>query len=183
MKRRLRKFCLKILMIIAFIFFLTQGLTKQEFKWFYKTDYSEYVEKYSELYDVDENLIFAIIKNESNFDKDAISKVGAKGLMQIMDSTAEDVAEELKLEKYDLLMPEDNIQIGVKYFSYLKDKYGDIPLALAAYNAGFGTVDAWISKGILSQNGNDYENIPYKETNLYVRKILRDYDVYQKNVN
>jgi len=169
--------------IFVILYFLLQVVYKQEFKWFYKTDYSEYVEKYSKMYDVDESLIFAIIKNESNFDKDAISKVGAKGLMQIMDSTAEDVAEELKLEKYDLLLPEDNIKIGVKYFSYLINKYGEIPLALAAYNAGFGTVDTWIDKGIVSQTGNDYENIPYKETNMYVRKILRDYDVYRENIN
>lgn len=144
----------------------------------YKRDYSEYVEKYSDMYNVDEKLIYAIIKNESNFKTDAVSSVGAIGLMQIMESTAEDVAKELEIEEYNLYSPNDNIQIGTKYFSYLLQKYEEPSLALAAYNAGFGNVDDWLEKGIIKSDGTDYENIPYKETNMYVRKILRDYEIY-----
>ena len=59
-------------------------------------------------------------------------------------------------------------------------KYGNIPIALTAYNAGIGTVDNWIEKGIIKENGEDIENIPYKETNQYVRKILRSYKIYQE---
>ena len=57
-------------------------------------------------------------------------------------------------------------------------KYNCIELALAAYNAGSGNVDSWIKDGILKEDGSDIENIPYKETNNYVRKILRDYEFY-----
>ena len=56
----------------------------------------------------------------------------------------------------------------------------NIAIALAAYNAGIGTVDEWIEKGIINKNGSDIENIPYKETNNYVRKILRDYKIYKE---
>lgn len=178
MKKRIKRFFLKILFIIVCAIMLSKFLYNQEMKFFYKTDYSEYVKKYSEMYNVDENLIYAIIKNESNFNSEAISKVGAKGLMQIMDTTAEDVSKMLGIEEYNLFSPEDNIKIGTKYFSYLMEKYGEESLALAAYNAGFGTVDTWISDGVISSDGTDYENIPYKETNMYVRKILRDYDIY-----
>ena len=178
MKKKRKKFFHKICFIIILIIILTKLIYNQELKIFYKKEYSEYVEKYSKIYQVDEKLVYAIIKNESNFDSNAISKVGAKGLMQIMDSTAQDVADELKLNEYDLFSPEDNIKIGIKYFSDLYEKYGNTSLALAAYNAGFGTVDTWISDGIISNDGTDYENIPYKETNMYVRKILRDYDIY-----
>ena len=50
---------------------------------------------------------------------------------------------------------------------------------MAAYNAGFGNVNSWIQDGIIQEDGSDVENIPYKETNAYVRKIIRDYEVYQ----
>ena len=58
-------------------------------------------------------------------------------------------------------------------------KYKNIEVAVAAYNAGIGTVDNWIEKEIIKSDGSDIENIPYKETNNYVRKILRNYKIYQ----
>lgn len=57
---------------------------------------------------------------------------------------------------------------------------GNMYLAVAAYNAGIGTVDKWIDQRIIKQDGSDIENIPYKETNNYVRKIIRDYGIYEK---
>ena len=62
----------------------------------------------------------------------------------------------------------------------LMQKYENINLALAAYNAGSGNVDNWIQDGTLKDDGSNIENIPYTETNNYVRKILRDYEIYQK---
>ena len=58
------------------------------------------------------------------------------------------------------------------------EKYKNKEVAIAAYNAGIGTVDNWIEKDIIKADGTDIENIPYKETNNYVRKILRDYKIY-----
>ena len=73
------------------------------------------------------------------------------------------------------------IKIGTKYLSELLQKYdGNYYLAVAAYNAGIGTVDKWIQEGTIKKDGSDIENIPYKETNNYVRKIIRDYGIYQK---
>ena len=57
---------------------------------------------------------------------------------------------------------------------------GNEELALIAYNAGFGNVDKWIQDGTIKPDGSDLENVPFKETNNYVRKILRDYDVYKE---
>lgn len=180
MKKKSKKILLIIIfvLIIVVTIFLGKSIYNKELGVFYKREYSEYVEKYAKLYNIDEKLIYAIIKNESNFNSNAVSSVGAVGLMQIMESTAEDVAKELDLKEYNLYSPDDNIKIGTKYFSYLLEKYGETSLAIAAYNAGFGNVDNWIEKGIIKADGTDYENIPYKETNMYVRKILRDYDIY-----
>ena len=148
----------------------------------YVIEYSEYVEKYSKEYDVDRYLIYALIKAESNFDKDATSSKGAKGLMQLMDSTAEDISKDLDLNlgENDLLKPDININFGTKYISDLIKKYDSVELALTAYNAGGGKVDNWISDNTLKNDGSDIENIPYTETNNYVRKILRDYKIYME---
>lgn len=148
----------------------------------YVKGYEEYVEKYAKEYEVDQNLIYAIIKAESNFDEEAVSHKEAKGLMQLIYSTAEEISKSLDLEinEQKILEPECNIMIGTKYISILINKYQDTGLALAAYNAGSGNVDKWISEGILKENGSDIENIPYKETNNYVRKILRDYEIYEE---
>ena len=148
----------------------------------YKLEYSKYVKKYAKEYDVDKYLIFAIIKAESNFDQDAVSHREAKGLMQLMYSTAEEIAKKVNvdLNEENILEPDVNINLGTKYISMLIQKYGNINLALAAYNAGSGNVDGWIEKGTLKKDGSDIENIPFTETNNYVRKILRDYEIYKK---
>ena len=148
----------------------------------YKLEYTEYVKKYANEYNVDEYLIYAIIKAESNFDQDAVSHREAKGLMQLMYSTAEEIAKKVNvdLNEENILEPDININLGTKYISMLIQKYGNINLALAAYNAGSGNVDGWIEKGTLKEDGSDIENIPFTETNNYVRKILRDYEIYKK---
>lgn len=149
----------------------------------YKLEYTEYVRKYANEYNVDEYLIYAIIKAESNFEPNAESHRGAKGLMQLMYSTAEDIAKRINvnLNEDNILEPDININLGTKYISMLIQKYNNINLALAAYNAGSGNVDGWIEKGTLKSDGSDIENVPFTETNNYVRKILRDYEIY-KNI-
>jgi len=153
-------------------------------KQIYPIKYNEYVEKYAVEYNVDTLLIYSIMKAESNFKENAISSSGAKGLMQLMDSTATEIANEINeplIEEESLLEVEKNIMIGTKYYSNLLKKYeGNMLLALAAYNAGIGNVDKWIEEGIIKFDGSDIENIPFKETNMYVRKIINNYKMYQK---
>lgn len=150
----------------------------------YPKEYSEYVYKYSEENNIDPLLTFAIIKAESNFNPEATSNSNAIGLMQVLETTAKEVMQNKTEENFSkeiLFNAEDNIKIGTTYFAYLLDKYnGNIALALTAYNAGIGKVDNWIENGIIKEDGSDIENIPYKETNNYVRKILRDYKIYKR---
>lgn len=104
--------------------------------------------------------------------------------MQLMESTALEEAEEVNQEivvTESLYNPEINIKIGTKYYAKLIKKYNNnMLLALAAYNAGIGNVDKWIQEGIIKEDGSDIENIPFKETNNYVRKIVRDYKIYKQ---
>lgn len=151
-------------------------------KTIYPTSYSEYVEKYAKEYGVDPFLIYAIIKAESNFNPNVVSSSNAVGLMQLMDATAEELARKLDIhyvKNVSLYNPELNIRLGTKYFSdLLKEYQGNQLLAMTAYNAGIGNVKKWIDQGIIRKDGSDIENIPFKETNSYVRKILRDYKIY-----
>ena len=116
----------------------------------YKLDYSKYVEKYANEYDVDKYLIYAIIKAESNFDSNATSTASAKGLMQLMEETAVERSNVINNENVgenDLYDPETNIKLGTSYFAYLLGLYnGNITLAIIAYNAGLGNVQQWIQE-------------------------------------
>lgn len=185
-----RKKAMTIIGIVIFaltliIILCTSGVTRVAYRLVYKKEYSEYVEKYSKKYNVDEKLVYAVMKVESNFNVNAESGKGAVGLMQLMQTTAKDVVKQTDIEvgnstiKEILLDSESNINIGTKYLSILLKKYKNVELAITAYNAGIGTVDNWVEKGILKDDGSDVENIPYLETNTYVRRILRDYKIYE----
>ena len=179
--KRTKKIFIALIIIIVIVL-LILVINKQMIKVIYKKDYAEYVTKYSQEYGVEENLIFALIKGESNFNVKAISNKNAQGLMQLMYTTAKEIANEsgLELNEENILEPETNINLGTKYISNLLEKYKYVEVALAAYNAGSGTVDKWIRNGTIKADGSDIENIPYKETNTYVRKILRDYKIYSQ---
>ena len=185
-KKNVKLLIIFLIIILLLILFGPIKIQNRILEMMYPREYENFVSLYSKEYNVDENLVYALIKAESNFNPDAVSGKSAKGLMQIVDETAMDVAKALSLnisqeELIERLNDIDlNINLGTKYISMLLEKYENIALALTAYNAGIGTVDNWIEKGTIKSDGSDVENIPYKETNQYVRKILRDYDIYQK---
>lgn len=177
-----------LILVITFVFLLV--FKNKILKIIYPKAHAEIVSICAEKDNIDKNLVFAVIKAESNFNTKAVSNKGAIGLMQIMEETAKDVVEkygveiELDSEKVDtteeILNVQNNIKIGTKYLAILLDRYKNKEVAVAAYNAGIGTVDGWIEKGIIKADGTDIENVPYKETNNYVRKILRNYKVYEQ---
>ena len=173
-----------ILLGIYFIGFKVMRIQDRILKKIYPIEYAEYVEKYSAENGIDKYLVYAIIKAESNFNPNIASNAGAKGLMQLMEETAverSNVIEERLVETEDLYNPETNIKLGTSYFAYLLGLYNNnTVLALTAYNAGLGNVQEWINSGIIKKDGSDIENIPYKETNNYVRKILKNYQMYLK---
>lgn len=170
------------ILLLAYFLFGVMRIQNQVLKILYPQKYADYVYQYAEKNELDPLLVFAIIKAESNFKPEVISTSNAMGLMQLVDSTAEDTAKKLAIPyegKETLLDPEKNIMLGTKYFTDLLAKYDNVTIALTAYNAGSGNVDKWIANGTIKEDGSNAENIPFKETNHYVRKILRDYQIYQ----
>ena len=114
-------------------------------------------------YELDYALVKAVIKAESNFNTKAVSKKGAKGLMQLMPQMAS------VLGVTDCFNPLDNIDGGIRYLRYLLDTYqGDLSLTVAAYNAGEGAVAKY--RGIP----------PFSQTRSYVRRVLENYDQYRR---
>lgn len=184
MAKKFIKAMIIIIVILAIIFVLFKIVNVQDIvlKKIYPITYQEYVEEYSYECNVDKYMIYAIIKAESNFKPNVKSKSNAIGLMQLLEDTAVEMSNSIDKEEVteeSLYNPETNIKLGTSYYAYLLKHYkGNNILALTAYNAGMGNVDNWIKNGIIKSDGSDIENIPYKETNNYVRKILRDYKFY-----
>ena len=166
--------------LIYYLFFINVDIKKARFP----IKYEETVTKYSEEYELDPLMIYSIIKVESSFDENAESNKGARGLMQITPSTGEWIAEKLKIEEFhsdDLFIPEINIMMGTWYFNYLAEKFdNDISLVIAAYNAGPGKVQNWLKDKETSENGQDLNNIPYKETENYIKKFDNTYEQYKE---
>ncbi len=130
-------------------------------------------------------IIHAISRQESQFDKEATSRVGARGLMQLMPGTARETAPRagLAYNYASLGNIEYNMALGSTYFGQLMDMYsGSYVLSVAAYNAGPGNVNKWLRANGDPRNGDDVldwiENIPLSETRNYVQRVLENAVVY-----
>jgi soluble lytic murein transglycosylase-like protein len=126
------------------------------------SQYDDLIIKASEKHKIEPALIKAIIKAESNFNHRAVSPKGARGLMQLMPATAS------SLQVQDSFHPENNIEGGVKYLRYLLNYFnGNLPLALAAYNAG--------ENAVIRHRGVP----PYRETQVYIQRVLSYVDKFR----
>jgi len=144
--------------------------------------YTDLIDRYCEEYKLDGALVLALIREESFFRPDAVSPANANGLMQLLLETARQVAysHRMKVFRTDLFDPETNIRLGTEYLKNLLDKYnGKLPLALAAYNAGWERVDEWMNRFGTVKDDEFIEMIPFTETRNYVKNILRNYFYYR----
>ena len=155
------------------------SLSVSVLKYLFPPSYYATLDKYCSKYGVDTYLALALAKAESNFDKEAVSRAGAKGIMQLTDDTFDFCTKNAKLENDDIFDPDTNIHAGVWYLSYLLKKYdGNTQNSLAAYNAGTGTVDKWLKDDSYSENGETLSDIPYAETKRYTKKITQYRKIY-----
>lgn len=140
----------------------------------YPLEYEHIIRGHAANYELDPALLAAVVYAESRFDPSARSEAGAVGLMQLLPETAKGIALRTGGDRFvvtDLLDPELNVRYGSWYLDHLRDRYGETRLALAAYHAGQGNVDAW-----LDHDGR----IEFPETRSYVGEVSRLRGVYAK---
>jgi len=176
--RRIRKIILII--VIAIIIIVN---FKVILKNFFPLEYEKSIIEYSDMYNVDPNLVAAVINTESKFVVDASSSKGAIGLMQIMPDTGKWIAEKLELTNFKeeiIADPEMNIRMGTWYLKKLSNDFnGDYILTLAAYNGGPGNVTKWLEDEKYSSDGENLHKIPFKETKSYVQRVRFNHKIYR----
>jgi soluble lytic murein transglycosylase len=133
---------------------------------------------------LDPYLVASLVRQESEFNPNAVSRANAVGLMQLLPKTGKLVAREVKLKRYtasQLYTPAVNLQLGTRYFRGMVDKFGgSFEYALAAYNAGADRVEEWLGQGKYRDPQEFVESIPFTETREYVQAILRNASVYKQ---
>jgi soluble lytic murein transglycosylase len=143
---------------------------------FFPFPYRDVIEREAERYALDPLLVVAVMRVESGFSPRARSRVGARGLMQLMPSTAEWAARKVALRGFSangLEDPATNIRLGCWYLSYLRRQFpGDLHAVLAAYNGGEGNVARW-------KRRPEALEAAFPETRAYVRRSIRTYRVYR----
>lgn len=145
--------------------------------------YEEYIKQTASSYQLDPYLIWSIMREESHFNTYAESRAGARGLMQIIFSTGEWIAQKLNYKEfeYDLLFqPRFNIELGCWYLKFLQEKFNQNNiLMISGYNAGPSITDKWVETIDMSDMDFFVENIPYKETTEHIKKVIRSYLIYK----
>lgn len=175
MKNIRRGLGIVLLLIIAVL-----AVTPAALKHLYPVKYSEEISRYSELYGVDEYLLYALIETESGFDPDAVSDAGAIGLTQITEETFDWL--KLKMggtESFEQLFePEISVKYSAFFLKLLTEEFGERQTVAAAYHAGRGRVNEWLADPDVSADGRTLAFIPSSDTAHYVNKIEKNYKIY-----
>ncbi len=152
----------------------------------YPVEYADVVEKISAEEGVQDYILYAVIFTESSFIADAVSPVGAVGLMQLLPDTAKWLCdrEGVEFDEEMLVDPEFNVRHGARYLKILYDRYSDWDKAHAAYHAGFSRVDSWIEQEIIYYNEDgQLAGIPIESTQNYVNKIREVREKYKTQLD
>lgn len=188
-KSRIR-FVLELLLLLAIIILSTLVLRFGYHQFMcraYPVKFDDYVTKYADLYDFEPSFVYAIIRTESGFDKNAVSSADAVGLMQITHDTFEwaqsRTPEKESLSADSLHEPEVNIRYGLYIMSLLRNEFEDTRTMLAAYNAGIGNVRKWLTDSRYSDDGVTLKIIPFGQTRNYVKKIPAAKRIYKELYN
>lgn len=178
-----------LLLFLVLLFYKTSWTGK----WIYPIKYRDQIELSAENYKLDPYLISSIIRVESNYKPDLISKKGAVGLMQIMPETAKWIIDQGgydNLSLQSLQIPEINIDMGAWYLQsltvqhkrYLADesKLNQLAILAAAYNAGPGNLRKWLDAGEWNGKYSSIGKIPFGETRHYIQRVIYYYKKYMK---
>ncbi|MFC4809359.1 lytic transglycosylase domain-containing protein [Paenibacillus sp. GCM10023250] len=181
-KRRLRKrvFLILVLALLALLFIRSEWMSR----WLYPVHFREEIAASADAYELDAHLVAAIIRVETNYKPEAVSKKGAIGIMQLMPDTANWIIQkggfkDMTTEKVST-EPEAGIEIGSWYLNELNAQFkGNMVKVIAAYNAGPGTVNRWLSDGTWDGRAETVDEVPYGETRHYIQRVIYYYNKYK----
>lgn len=166
----------KIVALIIIILLIIVGFVgfSSAIDMFHPNEYTNYINEYSKEYNLDPILVRAVIETESKYNPNATSNVGAKGLMQITDSTGQWIADQIGIKDFNpemLFDPKINIEFGCWYLANLNNEFHNEDNVAAAYNAGRNNVKQWLQNKQYSKDGQVLDVIPFSETATYVKRI------------
>ena len=175
--------------VLSAVFFGVDAVRERMLKRAYPTRYEEFVIECSEKYGLEASLILAVIRCESGFRPDAVSRTGAVGLMQIMPDAFDWIKFRLDDDRditFDSMFePEYNIQYGTYMLSYLYDQFGSYELASAAYHQGMNAVQGWIDDGTIDPDhfsvNENLDAMPSDLTQDYIYRVMKAFDKYKEN--
>jgi len=164
--------------------YLLEELPLELWQGLYPVYYEDAIRERASEYEIDPLLVLAMIREESRFNAWNESVAGARGLMQIIFSTGEWIAQKINLEEFNdemLFDSEINIDLGCWYINYLKERFSnDLILIISGYNAGPGTTSKWLEQYDRSDLDNFVENVPYSETREHIKKVTKSYQMYKR---
>ena len=180
---RIRKFVIPLVLAVLAVIgcFAVHAGVQHFYKQNYPVHYRDTILKYAAEYEVDPLFILAVMKTESDFNPNAVSEADARGLMQIAETTFDWIKDKLNDETSvfsDMYTPEINIRYGTFFLHYLYQEFESLELAAAAYHAGRGAVNDWLTDSTLSSDGETLHKIPSSVTAHYVNKVMNAYDKY-----
>lgn len=180
-KRAVRVFieALCVILVSAGVLYAKGELLKAA----YPAKFSDIVLREASDAGLDPALVFAVIKTESSFRPEALSRAGARGLMQLTPPTVDYVISKAGFDQIgegDIFDPSTNIKLGCWLLAFLLERYDHPDTALCAYNAGMGNVGRWLLDPELSPDGVTIIDIPFPETRAYVKKVNEAREIYQK---
>jgi soluble lytic murein transglycosylase len=178
-RRRKRWFLLLFIAVLAVLFVKPEWIGRL----IYPISFTDEIKSSAESYGIDPLLIAAIIRVESNFKENAVSPKGAVGIMQLMPETAQWIIEKGSFRNMTVedaaCCAEASIRLGTWYVRELYRQFdGNLPVVLAAYNAGPSRVRTWLNDQIWDGRLQTVEKIPYGETRHYVRRVMYYYKKY-----
>ena len=180
---RIRKFVIPLVLAVLAVIgcFAVHAGVQHFYRQNYPVHYRDTILKYAAEYEVDPLFILAVMKTESDFNPNAVSEADARGLMQIAETTFDWIKDKLNDVTSvfsDMYTPEINIRYGTFFLHYLYQEFESLELAAAAYHAGRGAVNDWLTDSTLSSDGETLHKIPSSVTAHYVNKVMNAYDKY-----
>ena len=167
-----------ILTLLGAIFLASGSILKS----LYPIRYDEFVEVYAKENNLSPFFVYAVIKCESNFDKNAVSYADARGLMQLLPSSFLWLTDKTgeNLPESEMLDPETSIKYGCYLYGMLFSEFESEQESLAAYHAGQGNVRKWLKNRQYSNNGTTLDEIPFPNTRDYIQRVIKTKAIYEK---